>query len=288
MSCGSGSAVKLIMQDFPVTRVAKPVFAFSTAAFLCLPVFAGAPVLASEVEAHYAISLAGLSVGKAQIKGSLEGTSYTLNVSSALTGIMGAVSKGRGAATSRGNFGSAGVLTNGFSLSATNGTETRTIQITAASGSVRNVVIDPPFVDKSDGGDRIPLRDSHKVGVLDPVSALIMPSRTADPLDKSNCERRIPVFDGSQRFDVILSYSGTRQVRSEKGYSGPVLVCSVRYVPVAGHRPERRAVKFMVENRAMDTWLAPVNGGKVLMPYRISVKTMIGTTVIEAEGFNPG
>lgn len=260
----------------------------AVSALVSLAAVASAPALAGEVDAQYAISLAGLSVGKAQIKGSLEGTSYTLNVSSALTGIVGAVAKGRGAATARGNFGSGGVLTNGFSLSASNGTDTRTIQISAASGSVRNVVIDPPFVDKSDGGDRIPLRDSHRVGVMDPVSALIMPSRTADPLDKSNCERRIPVFDGSQRFDVILSFSGTRQVRSEKGYSGPVLVCSVRYVPVAGHRPERRAVKFMVENRAMDTWLAPVNGGKVLMPYRISVKTMIGTTVIEAEGFNPG
>lgn len=259
--------------------------------FLTLPAFAllaATPLDAAEVQANYAITLAGLSIGKAQLAASLDGTAYTLNVSSALTGIVGAVSKGRGAATARGNVAPSGVLTNGFSLSATNGTDTRTIQIAAASGSVRNVVIEPPFVDKGDGGDRIPLRDAHKIGVLDPVSALIMPSRAANPLDKANCERRIPVFDGSQRFDVILSYAGTRQVRTERGYSGPVLVCSARYVPVAGHRPERRVTKFMAENRHMEAWLAPVNGGKVLIPYRISVKTMIGTTVIEAEAFNPG
>lgn len=258
---------------------------------LALPAFAllaATPLDAAEVQANYAITLAGLSIGKAQLAASLDGTAYTLNVSSALTGIVGAVSKGRGAATARGNVAPSGVLTNGFSLSATNGTDTRTIQIAAASGAVRNVVIEPPFVDKGDGGDRIPLRDAHKIGVLDPVSALIMPSRAANPLDKANCERRIPVFDGSQRFDVILSYAGTRQVRTERGYSGPVLVCSARYVPVAGHRPERRVTKFMAENRHMEAWLAPVNGGKVLIPYRISVKTMIGTTVIEAEAFNPG
>jgi Protein of unknown function (DUF3108) len=277
------------MQDIPVAfpPAAFPA-SFRLGTALVLAALAGAPVFAGEIDVRYAISLAGLSVGKARLNGSLEGATYTLNVSSALTGIVGAVSQGRGAATARGNYGAGGVLTNGFSLSATNGTDTRTIQIAAASGAVRNVVIDPPFVDKSDGGDRIPLRETHKTGVLDPVSALIMPSRTADPLDKANCERRIPVFDGSQRFDVILAYAGTRQVRSEQGYAGPVLVCSVRYVPIAGHRPERRAVKFMVENRAMDTWLAPANGGKVLIPYRISVKTMVGTTVIEAEGFNPG
>lgn len=246
------------------------------------------PGVAAGAEVHYAISLAGLSIGKAQLSAAMEGASYTLNVNAALSGIVGAVSRGKGAATARGNVGGSGVLTNGFSLSATNGKDTRTIQIAASSGSVRNVVIEPPFVDKGDGGDRIPLRDAHKIGVLDPVSALIMPSRAADPLDKANCERRIPVFDGSQRFDVVLSYAGVRQVKADRGYSGPVLVCSARYVPVAGHRPDRRVTKFMAENRSMDAWLAPVNGGKVLIPYRISVKTMIGTAVIEAEAFNPG
>jgi len=44
----------------------------------------------------------------------------------------------------------------------------------------------------------------------------------------------------------------------------------------------------MIANRDMDVWLAPVNGGKLLVPYRISVKTMIGTTIIEAVAFNSG
>lgn len=249
---------------------------------------AAMPATAAEVQARYAITLAGLSIGKASLSGTLDGAAYTLNVSSALTGIVGAVAKGRGAATARGNVAGRGVLTNGFSVSATNGKDTRTIQMSASSGTVRNVVIDPPFVDKGDGGDRIPLRDSHKIGVLDPVSALLMPLRVTDVFDKANCDRRLPIFDGSQRFDVVLAYAGVRQVRSENGYSGPVLVCSARYVPVAGHRPARRVTKFMAENRHMDIWLAPVNGGKLLAPYRISVKTMIGTAVIEAETFNPG
>lgn len=248
---------------------------------------AAGPVLAADIEARYSITLAGLSIGKASLSAQLNGAGYVLNVSSALTGIVGAVSQGRGAATARGNVSGTNVLTNGFSLSATNGKDTRKIQIAAASGSVRNVTIDPPFVVQPDDATRIPLRESHKVGVLDPVSALIMPVRSGNPMDKANCDRRLPVFDGNQRFDVVLSYAGTRQVRSEDGYSGPVLICTARYIPVAGHRPDRRVTKFMAENRNMDAWLAPVNGGKTLIPYRISVKTMIGTTVIEAETFRP-
>lgn len=248
-------------------------------------VLATIPAKAGNVEAQYTITLAGLTIGKAQIAGEIDGSSYQLNVSTVLTGIVGAVAKGRGAAAARGNFGGGSVLTNGFSLNATNGTDSRTIQITAAAGAVRAVAMEPPLEPKD---DRIPLKDQHKIGVLDPVSALVMPTKAADPLDRANCDRRLPVFDGSQRFDVVLSYAGTRQVQSEAGYAGPVLICSARYVPVAGHRPNRRVTKFMVENRSMEAWLAPVNGGKTLMPYRISVKTMIGTTVIEADKFNPG
>ena len=250
---------------------------------VALPFMVLSPVRAGTVEATYTISLAGLTIGKASLSGVVDVSSYTLNVSASLTGLVGAVSKGSGSGTARGDLGAASVLSNGFSLRASNGTQARTIQIGVASGSVRGVTIEPPF--ETNQTDRIPLQTAHKVGVLDPISALVMPSKAVDPLDKINCERRLPVFDGTQRFDVALTFAGVRQVKSEVGYSGPVLVCAARYVPVAGHRPDRKVTKFMAENRAMDVWLAPVNGGKVLMPYRISVKTMIGTSVVEAQRF---
>jgi hypothetical protein len=44
----------------------------------------------------------------------------------------------------------------------------------------------------------------------------------------------------------------------------------------------RPATKFMAENRDMSVWLAPVEGSRLLMPLRISVRTTIGTSVIEA------
>jgi hypothetical protein len=61
------------------------------------------------------------------------------------------------------------------------------------------------------------------------------------------------------------------------GYSGPVLVCNARYVPISGHRSERPATKFMQENRDMSVWLAPVEGPRLLFPLKVSVRTMIGT-----------
>lgn len=239
---------------------------------------------ASSLGVNYSISLAGLTIGKASLSGTLQPTAYALNASATFTGLVGAVSKGQGSATARGQLDAGSVLTNGFSLTADNGKQSRSIQIGATSGNVRGVTIEPPF-EPGPPDDRVPLRDAHRAGVVDPLSALVMPALAADPFDKANCERRLPVFDGTQRFDVVLSYVGTRQVKGDAGYNGQVLVCAARYVPVAGHRPSRKALKFMVENRNMDAWLVPVDGGKVLIPYRISVKTMIGTSVIEAQRF---
>jgi hypothetical protein len=64
-----------------------------------------------------------------------------------------------------------------------------------------------------------------------------------------------------------------------------VAVCAARYVPISGHRRDREATKFMAANRDLEVWLAPVERDHVLLPFRISVRTMIGTTVVEASEF---
>jgi hypothetical protein len=147
-----------------------------------------------------------------------------------------------------------------------------------SSGNVAALDIAPPLEAKA---DRVPLRDAHKRGVVDPVSALLMPAAAANPLDPANCDRTIPVFDGAARFDIVLTYGETRTVE-KSGYKGPVIVCNARYVPIAGHRSTRPSTKFMEENKDMQVWLAPVAGTRMLLPLRIAVRTMIGMSVVEA------
>ena len=120
-------------------------------------------------------------------------------------------------------------------------------------------------------------------GIVDPLSGMVaVAANPARPQDAANCNRTIPVFDGTQRFNIVLSFAETRLVR-KPSFTGNVLVCNIRYVPIAGHRTLRPSVKFMAENRDMSVWLAPVAGTRFLLPIRISVRTMIGTSVVEAE-----
>lgn len=238
-----------------------------------------APVSAASLNAEYALSLAGLPIGTATLAANLDGERYKMDVQARFTGLAGAITGGRGGASAGGMLTGARAQPASYAVTSRSSSEQRTVRLGMTAGNVVAVEITPPVDEKE---DRVPIKDVHKRGILDPVSALLMPaSGRGDPLDPAACNRTLPVFDGAARFDVVLSYAETRKV-DKPGYNGPVIVCNARYVPVAGHRPGRPSTKFMEDNRDLSVWLAPVEGTRVLAPVRISVKTMMGTSVIEA------
>jgi hypothetical protein len=74
-------------------------------------------------------------------------------------------------------------------------------------------------------------------------------------------------------------------VKAAKGYQGPVVVCSITFQPIAGHRADSKLVKYLSQGRDMELWLAPIAGTRVLAPFRLSVTNIIGNIVIEASQF---
>ncbi len=253
------------------------------AALCALGSFAAAPALAQNLIAHYSVKLIGLSLGTASVAAVIEPASYRVEASARLSGIASIVSNSKGAATSSGQFVQGRVAPAAYATTSANSKITRTMRIAMAGGDVKASEVVPPF---EDSPERIPVTEGQKRGIIDPLSALVMPVKGADPvLGPAACNRTIPVYDGWTRFDVSLQFVGLRNVKV-KGYAGPVAVCAARYTPVSGHRPDRPATKFMAENRSMEVWLAPVGDLRVVMPFRISVATQIGTTVIEALEFS--
>lgn len=237
------------------------------------------PAAASGISADYAISLAGLPLGTARMTATVEGEAYKLGLDARLTGLAGILTSGKGGATASGALGPNRPVPAAFSILTRSSSAGVAIRLALAKGNVTSVEIEPAAEPKP---DRVPLAGAHTRGVVDPASALLMPVGTSgEPMNPAHCERTIPVFDGWTRFDVVLSYAETRQA-DQAGYKGPVLVCNARYVPVAGHRAERPGVRFMAQNRDMSVWLAPVPGARALAPFRISVRTTLGTSVIEA------
>ena len=237
---------------------------------------------ADVLHASYRVSLVGLPIGAANLNANLSPTSYSIEADGKLTGLARLFANARGASAGQGSIIGGHVSPATFATIAASSNMTRTIRMAIAGNAVTGVAIDPPFQDKP---DRVPLGPHDEQNIVDPVGAVIFPAPASGPLlSPAACNRKIPIFDGYTRFDIDLTYVGERSVKA-RGYDGPVAVCSIRYVPISGHQRNRPATKFMAENKDLEVWLAPIERDHVLIPFRVSARTMIGTTVIEASEF---
>ncbi len=236
---------------------------------------------AETVRANYRVSLIGLPIGVAVANSSLEASRYKVDLNVRLTGLAALVSNLKMALASSGGVQEGAIAPTAYATTASNSRETRTLRMAMTGGTVRQVQYYPEWNDDNNP-ERVPLTEAHKHDILDPLSAFILPVPAgANPVGPGACNRRVPVFDGYTRFDVTLDYVTVKQVKTV-GYAGPVTVCSARYIPIAGHKRNAKATKFMAENKEMDVWLAPVPNARMVVPYRVSLMTMAGTAVIEA------
>jgi Protein of unknown function (DUF3108) len=87
------------------------------------------------------------------------------------------------------------------------------------------------------------------------------------------------------RYDLRFAFKRVEPVHAEKGYAGPAVVCAVYFSPIAGHIPDRAAIKYLAELRDMELWLAPIAGTRVMVPYRVTVPTPLGVGVLQATQF---
>jgi len=265
----------LVFPNLCISRISAAAFA----ALICL----GGAARADTWRATYNVSLLGLDIGRAEIGGTISATQYHIEGSAKIAGLASLLSSARGAASGSGAIEAGRVLPATFATTAANSRMTRTVRMALAGGDVTGVEIAPPIDDKP---GRIPLRAQDKRDIIDPLGAILAPVAAREPLiGPAACNRSVPIFDGYTRFDIRLAYVGERHAIA-KGYNGPVVVCSARYIPVAGHNPDRPAVKFMIDNREMEVWFAPIESAHLLVPFRASVLTMIGTAVVEASEFS--
>ena len=245
---------------------------------LALPAGAHAKVL----HVRYGVSLLGLPIGSAAVTASLDPSSYRVEATAKLSGLASILSSSHGAATATGALEGSHVAPATYATTSANATTTRTIRMAMTAGTVTGVDIAPPFDPQI---KRVPVTEADRRSVLDPLSAFVMTVPAgADPVSPAICDRRLPIFDGAVRFDIALSFVGTRHVVAT-GYDGQAVVCAARYVPISGQRVDSKASQFMADNKDLEVWVAPVAGTRLVFPFRISVRTMVGTTVIEADEF---
>jgi hypothetical protein len=245
---------------------------------------AGDPALAQgRLDARYAVTLAGMPVGKGAWVIDIAENQFTAAASGATAGLLRVFASGQGSGASRGLIVSGNPVPASFAASITSDKKTEEIRMTLGSGDVKDFAISPEVpVDP----ERVPVTDAHFHGVSDPMTGtLIRVPGTGNPLTPQACARTTPIFDGRMRYNLQFAYKRMEQVKADKGYEGPVVVCAVYFIPIAGFIPHRASVKYLAAQRDMEVWLAPVANTRVLVPYRVSIPTPIGVGVMQATQF---
>jgi hypothetical protein len=235
------------------------------------------------LEAHYTVRLAGIPIGKGHWVIDISDTQYSAAASGETTGLMKIFTGGEGSGAARGTLEAGKPVLSDYAASIKTRKKTDETRLTVADGKVTEFKLDPP---QGPDKERVPLTEETKRGVLDPMTAMLLSVPGAgNPLSPEACRRRLAVFDGKLRYDLQLAFKRMDQVKADKGYAGPVLVCAVYFVPVAGYVPSRAAVKYLSRARDLEVWLAPIAGTRVLVPFRAEGPTPIGTAVLEADQF---
>ncbi|WP_153771412.1 DUF3108 domain-containing protein [Labrenzia sp. CE80] len=258
--------------------------------FVALPFLASALVAApaaakkNSVGGLYNISIAGFTVGRGSLSLMLQGNAYSAKVGLEPAGIGTLFSTGKGGAEASGWLVGSRVVPSRYQMASHAANRDFYVALKQGSGHIRNMEVTPQFKPNK---ERIKVTGRHRKNAMDPLSAALMPVRDGkDALGPEACKRKLPVFDGWTRFDIKLSYKGTKEV-SGKGYDGKVVICKAQWVPVAGHRPSKKSVKHMAK-AGMEAWLAPMGRDNVLIPYRISIDTASGRLVVQASKLNIG
>jgi hypothetical protein len=245
----------------------------------------GAPALAQgKLEARYEVTLAGLPIGTGSWMVDVSDTHYLAAASGATTGLLRVFTGGQGTSAARGTLNSGGVpLTAIYAATITTRDKSDEIRLTINHGDVKDTRLDPP---RDKDPERIPITPAHEHGILDPMTAsLLRAPNASDPMAPANCDRTLAIFDGRLRYDLKLAYKRVEHVKTDKGYAGPALVCSVNFKPIAGYIPSRYAIKYIAKLKDMEVWFAPIAGTHVLVPIHAQGPTPIGQVVLKATQF---
>lgn len=244
--------------------------------------FSPAAAADGQLSASYDISLGGFALAKGNLAVKVERDAYVARVGYRTAGMGKIMSGAKGEAMATGTLKPERPIPAAYNLDGSGEKKDSRVAMALAGGSIRTLDATPAL---KEDPERVPVRGEHKRDVMDPLSAILMPvARREAGTGPQACDRTLPIFDGWTRYDVKLSYKGTEPVQAG-GYSGSAVVCAARWIPVAGHRPDRESTRFMADNRNLEVALAPVGETGVMVPVRVSIQTMSGTLLVKAEKF---
>jgi hypothetical protein len=231
---------------------------------------------ASQVVAVYRVDLAGFNLGNFTVTAKFRGDDYDLRGVGNFSILQGIIYDWKGTTLGKGKMTNEGPEPAMYALSYQGGGQGEQLRMNFAAGGVTDVAIVP----RHRASPRtIPVTKEQLEGVLDPMSGAFLSARSDNPNgDLSVCEHTLPVFDGRQRYDLVITPKRIVTVKrtTPTGYGGPAVICAVKFIPIAGYQPDNPGIRLMQQSNQIEVWLIPVRGTNMYVPYRIVLPTPVG------------
>ncbi len=237
----------------------------------------------AKLDAEYAATLIGLPIGHISWAVDLQENRFKSAATGSISGFLRLFLDAHGSVAAHGALSSGKPVASKFQLKLLAGKWSDDITIVFSGNKAKETVAS---ASASPPAEYVPLRDADRVNVSDPMTGLFVyvAGNGATTVPQA-CERTIAIFDGHSRYNLRLNFKRLDMAHPNEGYSGPVVVCSAKFLPVAGYDPKHFLITYLAAQRDVEIWLAPLVGTRLLVPYRASISTPLGVGVLEATKF---
>ena len=237
---------------------------------------------AEGVSSSIKVYFSGVRVGKLKQTVSIDGDNYSISGSAKSNAVISIVANTKASYSSSGKLAGRNIIPNTQSITYKSGKKAGNATLTFDKQAVVKISATPAIKYKPGS---VEVTQDHIKKVLDPVSSLIFPVEPSQVGKGSAiCNRTVPIFDGKNRIDLKFSYKSSSN-QSTKGFSGQVVTCRVKYVPVAGHRPTSKGTAFMMTNNNIEVSLARVANSNVYSLFGFTVPIRKGTVTGKASKY---
>lgn len=252
------------------SRVRFSVFAVSALAVMTAPSSqSSAGSLPERVQAVYDIHFNGFQIGTYEFRSQLEGSSYQLQGNANLSLLLGAI-QWSGVIHSTGRLAGDNTRPSAFNFEYTSTLKNGSTRMAFSGDQVTQVLHQPP---SPVADNTVPVQPQHLKGVMDPMTAVLAMARG----DGDPCSRRLPIYDGKQRFDLVLSPKGQVRIGENAGAIG--VACRVRYIPIAGHKADKDT-QHLSQSNGIEVVMTPVDGAPLHIPYKVTIPTAAGPATL--------
>jgi hypothetical protein len=231
----------------------------------------------ARLNAYYTATLLGLPIGHISWAVDLKENRFSSVATGSISGVLRLFLDAQGSVAAEGRLSGGKPVPSKFQLKLLAGKWSDEVGIVFSGNRAKESVLSASV---SQSADYVPIKDSDRVGASDPMTALLVyVGGTGITTVPQACERTVAIFDGHTRYNLRLAFERFGTARPTEGYQGQVVVCSAKFLPVAGYDPKHFFVTYLAAQH--DTG----GGTRLLVPYRASISTPMGVGILEATKF---